>query len=557
MAKALTELGFVHITSVETVADGFERLSTTKEPPIQLVLCDLYMPEVDGLAFIEQIRSQEKYKEVAVVMVSSESEMVKVSECLLAGADSFITKPFDSVSLRNVWENVWRRRKELGVSGQLKEQQAVVEALDATLEASYSTIRGLEMKCKEAVEAPMKALEKSLTGLQEFGNLSPHAQFLLSTIIQDLNASDIFRPAIYDIVSRESNHFHETTRAWLENCISNRPTPPTTPTPTCPGKCNLDWVENFFVDHPPHLSTPLLSEWDFEVLDHSEDALVGYIVEIFIASGIPLHFNIEEAQIRQFVLEVRSQYLSPPYHNFTHAFDVFQAMTVLLLQCGASHYFTMQEMFALLCATLLHDVDHPGVDSKFLIATGHEWAIQYHDQSVLENHHIEVGLDILSKCKLLEGLDVGEKRTFRTVFIEAILATDMSKHMDIIRKFVNLESPFHRCSETNRLAVMRLLMKAADISASVRKGHLAETWGKRIVEEFYQQGDKEKALGMKVSPFMDRDHPDMERVNYNFVVYLVIPLFSTLSTLLPALGSRVRMADVLAKQLEVKMISKG
>jgi hypothetical protein len=51
-------------------------------------------------------------------------------------------------------------------------------------------------------------------------------------------------------------------------------------------------------------------------------------------------------------------------------------------------------------------------------------------------------------------------------------------------------------------------LQIADIGHSSKTGRLHMQWSKLIVEEFFQQGDKEKAGGMKASAFMDRDSED-------------------------------------------------
>lgn len=53
------------------------------------------------------------------------------------------------------------------------------------------------------------------------------------------------------------------------------------------------------------------------------------------------------------------------------------------------------DVFGLLVAAIGHDVNHPGVTNAFLVNSGHELAVKYNNNSVLENHHAATVLHIL------------------------------------------------------------------------------------------------------------------------------------------------------------------
>lgn len=55
-----------------------------------------------------------------------------------------------------------------------------------------------------------------------------------------------------------------------------------------------------------------------------------------------------------------------------------------------------------------------------------------------------------------------------------------------------------------RLCCLKMIIKSADISNCTRITPIYLPWSKRICDEFFEQGDIEKDLGLPISPFMDR-----------------------------------------------------
>ena len=91
--------------------------------------------------------------------------------------------------------------------------------------------------------------------------------------------------------------------------------------------------------------------------------------------------------------------------------------------------------------------------------------------------------------------------------IELVLATDVSQHFTYLKKFNTLKAlgQLDMEMDDNRLLVLQLIIKCADVSNPCKAPSLSHEWTRRIMEEFARQGDKEKARGMPVSMFMDRE----------------------------------------------------
>jgi hypothetical protein len=63
--------------------------------------------------------------------------------------------------------------------------------------------------------------------------------------------------------------------------------------------------------------------------------------------------------------------------------------------------------------------------------------LEYNDLSVLENFHIATSWKVLMQpeCNIIESLSPAEQKEFRQIFIEVIMATDLSKHWDLLSRF--------------------------------------------------------------------------------------------------------------------------
>jgi two-component system chemotaxis response regulator CheY len=73
--------------------DGEEALALLTTQKIDLILLDWNMPRLSGIDFLKQVRSLENYKNLPIIMVTSEAAKFNVIEALKNGATDYITKP--------------------------------------------------------------------------------------------------------------------------------------------------------------------------------------------------------------------------------------------------------------------------------------------------------------------------------------------------------------------------------------------------------------------------------------------------------------------------------
>jgi two-component system chemotaxis response regulator CheY len=72
--------------------EGLQRINELGPP--HLILVDWNMPEMNGIDFVRALRSDRKYDDVRVMMVTTETEMKRMAEALEHGANEYVMKPF-------------------------------------------------------------------------------------------------------------------------------------------------------------------------------------------------------------------------------------------------------------------------------------------------------------------------------------------------------------------------------------------------------------------------------------------------------------------------------
>jgi len=73
--------------------DGEEALALLETQTVDLILLDWNMPRLSGIDFLKQVRAMEQYKDLPIIMVTSEAAKFNVIEALKHGATDYITKP--------------------------------------------------------------------------------------------------------------------------------------------------------------------------------------------------------------------------------------------------------------------------------------------------------------------------------------------------------------------------------------------------------------------------------------------------------------------------------
>jgi len=93
--RSLRQAG-LELEKVVEAGNGAEALSALQSNVVDLILCDINMPVMDGLEFVRQVGRVEGAQGIPIVMITTEGSESRVVEALSAGARGYIRKPFTS-----------------------------------------------------------------------------------------------------------------------------------------------------------------------------------------------------------------------------------------------------------------------------------------------------------------------------------------------------------------------------------------------------------------------------------------------------------------------------
>lgn len=267
-----------------------------------------------------------------------------------------------------------------------------------------------------------------------------------------------------------------------------------------------------------------------------------------IANTLFEHFHLFEklplksSSVATFMRSVEAKYRDNDYHNHVHATDVTQAMayfieTSLLEQIDPIH------IFVLLTSAIVHDVGHPGVNNPFLVNTSSDDAVRWNNVSVNENGHLFTAFSLMKQCDVLAGFSVEDCAQIKKWMQKMILFTDMEFHAELVQRAMKcaadetVDGVLKPVKEWNEIWVpLAYILHCADISNPARPYDLALSWAVAVTDEFYKQGDRQRAMAMSVDGFMDRNlsGPGVTQSNQlGFIRFVVKPTLLVMQSFVP------------------------
>jgi len=308
----------------------------------------------------------------------------------------------------------------------------------------------------------------------------------------------------------------------------------------------------------------------FNTLDLSKDvkiAVAHYIVTTFEGSSGWVRTTVPDNQLHNFIKNCESRYLPNPFHNFSHAVDVEYATSRAMRLTEAGNFLPESSMFWLMLSSIAHDLGHLGVNNQYLIETSAELALKYNDRSPLENMHCATMFQVVSdpECNVFSQVERDLYKEMRKGIINAILHTDVTKHNDMMKELallyqMNSEAfdELERAPEAievlqnNVQLAINAFLHGADVGNPMKPWELAHRLAYLCVDEFFAQGDSEKAKGIPVQMLNDRDKVNRPNSQIGFIEFVIAPLAEGVVHLFPPLdGMAMHLGINIQKWLDV------
>ncbi|KAK0049765.1 calcium/calmodulin-dependent 3 5-cyclic nucleotide phosphodiesterase 1B [Biomphalaria pfeifferi] len=264
-----------------------------------------------------------------------------------------------------------------------------------------------------------------------------------------------------------------------------------------------------------------INGWDFNIFTLNSltngHAMQAMCYEIFKSHNLLNEFHLQESQFMRFIIQVEKHYRRNPYHNATHAADVLQTVNCIIKQTGFVKLMSNLEVFCILLTAVVHDIEHTGTNNNFHNNSNSELSKLY-VVSILENHHLRVGLRMMAEFKILQFLTKEMYQDFKFMMATMILSTDMANHFLLITNVKLMLLTSTKCSTRIRIQrIMMFILHAADISNPAKPWGVHKVWVSLLCEEFFLQGDKERELKLPVSPNCDRNTANIATLQIGFM----------------------------------------
>jgi two-component system chemotaxis response regulator CheY len=104
----LVDMGFFDIVEAGDGNEAWEKIESS-DPPIQLILCDLNMPNLNGIELLKKVRADAKHGNLPFIMITTESETQLVLQAAQLRVTNYVVKPLTPTTLKVKLQQTFKR----------------------------------------------------------------------------------------------------------------------------------------------------------------------------------------------------------------------------------------------------------------------------------------------------------------------------------------------------------------------------------------------------------------------------------------------------------------
>ena len=272
-------------------------------------------------------------------------------------------------------------------------------------------------------------------------------------------------------------------------------------------------------------------------------AVLATAVGLFDELDLLTRFSIPRTKLIRLLATVRRNYRPIAYHNWRHGVSVAHGVMLMGLHAKRADYCTDAELLGMLVGAICHDIDHRGQTNSYQVAFDTPLRRLYGDKSVMERHHVAHTLALLrcADIDIFADLGADDGRTAIHQLQRSILATDVATMFGRLAQVGPVLKAGGKLNPASvagdRDIIKAFVMNASDLADVTKPWDISRPVASNIYEEFFVQGDLEKAAGRKPLPMMDRDAAvnGIAPLQLDFIHNVAMPCFTTTVKLVPEL----------------------